>query len=670
MSKLVIAVGGISAGAVRAAGEPGSSPPHAGLHAVHGLMRLVAETIAAPIHQAAADVEQIRAFLAQLVCRYGTLKRSVEAIASGKRKHPLISQDRARAWHQTLSAIPTVAEQTLAHHATLSVGVNKWIAAQGDGLEARLDDYVNWLDGQLTENVGGTAAEGSAPAAQPFDALTPDQERDIEMVRAVWLDDKRPGETIAGIRPPTGANTAIERLSACAHPLATAVVALAKNDFPAADAALVRLDGMLDPADAMTLQADRLYFEKLYDDAAPIYRQARTRRDDFRSRRNLAACLLRCQRGSVDAHSKEAIDLLTDTVRSMKIGTPAWVRGRILLGMAWMHLHAGERDANLRHAIECFESAAQTISRDDEPEWWAETHLHLGSAWQALPSGKHLENLQRAMTCFNRAAEVWTRETHPDQWAVIQNNLGHAWEKLPSGIRAVNVQRAIEFFNAALSVRTREAHPSSWAQLQNNLGNAWIQCPSESPEQHKANIEKAIACHSAALEVWSQQQRRSEWAATQNNLGNAWALMPAENDEREKNLRRAIACYKGALDVRTRSTVPAEWASTQNNLGNALLALPNVPNSRHIDEAIECFTKALDVRTRAAFPVDWAKTRANLGHAYALLNDEEDRRENLQEAAQCYTGALEVLTDAAFPHQHAHVRSRLEEVRTELKSLR
>lgn len=676
-------MGSVSAGAVHAlmrSDEPGNE----GLAVVPAVIRLVAETTCVPSQHGEPEIEQVERYYIMLIHRYGTLRRAMEAVGTGKRRHPLVSPDRARSWHQTLSALAAVAEQTLTHHATLNVALSKWIAAQGDALERRLDQYLAWLDGPLPEEddpsawVGGAASgadhrPGTARAAkiagdQPAE-LTDEQKRDLALIRAEWLGDKRPSEPVAGRRMPAAVRDAVERMKPCTDHAARAIVAIALGRFGEADIELPLLDGRTDRADYLALQGDRLFWEKRFDDAAAVYRQARAARDDFTARRDLAMALVRSVRGSAEAHVKEAIDLMTDALRGVPKGTREWRRGRALLGQVWLHVHAGDRDANLRRAIECAESAIEGQSRDDDPEWWAETHLHLGSAWQALPSGRQVENVQRAITCFNRAAEVWTRETHPDQWAAIQNHLGHAWERLPTGVRSANIRRAIEFFTAALSVRTRESQPASWAQLQNNLGNAWIQCPSDSPEEHKANIERAIACHAAALEVWSQQERRFEWAATQNNLGNAWALLPAEGDEREKNLRRAIACYKAALGVRTRTATPVEWASTNNNLGNALLALPGASGGSHIDEAIDCFRKALEIRTRQAFPVDWAKTRANLGHAYARLDDDE-RRENLEEAALCYESALEVLTAAAYPHQHEHVMARLEDVRAELRRVR
>ncbi|HVZ93095.1 MAG TPA: tetratricopeptide repeat protein [Phycisphaerales bacterium] len=686
MAKLVSSLGGLSSGAVRAlvraggnAGDGvGGTVGIAGLEIVPPMVRLMAETVRVPASQSDAEVKQIERYLLMLIERYGVMRRAIDALGTGKRRHPLVSPDRAKAWQQTLAAVPAVADQTLAHHATLQVAVSKWMTAQGDSLEKKLDDHAAWMDGPLDENALNIEIAAAGPLSTnapgesvremvaPSASLTEEQEKDLALVRAAWLDDKRPGEPGAARRMPGEVREAVERLRGVNDARVKAYVAVACGEFAKTDEQMPMLDGRMPPAEFLTLQGDRLYFDKRFDDAAKVYRQARSQRDNLDSRKNLAMALVRCQRGSAAEHAKEAIDLLVDALRPMPTGTREWGRARTLLGMVWFSLHWGERDANIRHAIECFESAVESTKRETDPEWWAETYLHLGSAWHALPSGKVVENIQRAITCFSRAAEVWTREARPEEWATIQNHLGHAWERLPTGLREVNIQRAIEYFNAALTVRTREEHPAAWAQLQNNLGNAWIQVPGG---ERRENIEKAITHHSAALEVWSAQHRRSEWAATQNNLGNALALLPAQDDERERNLRRAIACYKAALEVRTRNGAPTDWAATLNNLGNALLALPKARGANHVDEAIDCFRKALEVRTRQAFPTDWAKTRANLGHAYALLDDDE-RRENLEEAVLCYQSALEVLTPTAYAHLHEHVMERLNEVQDELRKMR
>lgn len=670
LSKLISGAGGLSAGAVLSwSRAPARSGAGRDLAAVGGLLRLLAETLCLPAHTSEHELRQIEDFLKALVVRYGVARRAVEAISSGKRRHTLISGDRARAWGQVLSAVPAVAEQTLSRQSALSVAVSRWVSNQPESLESSLDALGVWMDGALGDESAllsgaavGTGIVATFENAAPID---PKVMADLELVRERVLRDKRPMESIA---PPAHAPEvagAIGRLRESDHPLGRAVALIAAGEPEEAERELADAEGAVGAEILHELRGDRLYTAKLYDDAVPFYRLARSERDSLAVRRSLAMALIRSTRGSQEAHTKEAIDLLTDGLRGVPSASPDWVRTKSLLGLVWVHTPTGDRDANVRHAIECFEEAIAAVDRAAEPEAWAELHLHLGSSWQSLPSGKLVENIQRAITCFNRALEVWTREMHPEPWAAVQNNLGHAWERLPTGIHAVNMERAIEYFNAALSVRTREASPTSWAQLQNNLGNAWIQFPIGDKRE---NILRGIACHTAALDVWSQAQRRHEWAATQNNLGNAYALLPDEPEERARNLRRAIAAYKAALEMRTRSATPIEWASTQNNLGNALLALAGGHDNRLVDEAVECFRKALDVRTRQAFPVEWAKTKSNLGHAYSLIKDEE-RRENLEEAAQCYAAALEVLTPEAFPHNHEHIAARLAEVKQEMRQM-
>jgi tetratricopeptide (TPR) repeat protein len=440
--------------------------------------------------------------------------------------------------------------------------------------------------------------------------------------------------------------------------LAKLVGAIALRDFAKADELLPPLREKLHPADFWRLWGDRYWFEGKHERAAESYRSARLARDAAPIRLDLACALVRAGKPSAEDAHREASDLLADGLKHIGDDRATALRMHSVLGSVWLHHPSGERDANVRRAIEHLEEALGLTDPSGEPDWWAHTHMDLGAAWLALPTGKKVENVQRAVTCFDRACAVWTREREPERWALAQNWLAQSWERLPAGDRSANLRRAIEHISAALEVRTRDAHPAAWATLQNNLGNIYVQLPEG---DHGAHIRAAIECEEAALEVWSRLESRSDWAATQNNLGNAWALLPSQGEERERNLRRAIAAYKSALEVRTRSGSPAEWASTLNNMGSALMHLPGssrgsgmIAGVDALHEAIMCFEKALEVRTREAFPLDWAKTQTNLGQAWTR-RPAPGRMEHLKQAIECYNRALTVFRADTHPHQHRHV---------------
>lgn len=680
IAKLVTTAGNISSGAVQALG---SDPAAArGLQITAPLLGLLAETICLQSTPDADTLDQVASYLEALVMRYGTVRRAMDALGHGRRRHPLVSVEKAQNWFQTMSVTPGAIEPTLRRHATLMIHVSKWMKEQGLEMEQRLDAYQAWLDSPLPtpptpaaiephHAVGAVAkTEAQSPAlgdvfsTQPLaPAAPPDStEADIRAALAAMVEAKYFGDNL----DESDHKDLLKRIAASSDAGAKAITAIIRRDFAAADAALAALDSTLPPALAATIKGDRAFFAHHYDDAIPHFRTADDLEPDAWTRMNLAVALGRAQRGGQEENLSAAIGILDDAAGSLPDSSREWARVRTALGLAWMHAVGESRERRCREAITCFESAAGALSARTDPDWWAETQLHLGIAWTEMPGGNRAENIDRAMTHLKNALGVWDQETHPRRWAVVQNHLGHAWERLPRGNRDDNLFQAIDCYTQAVAARSRESNPVSWARLQNNLGNACIQFRSGTPE-HRQNIEKAIACHTAALEVWSRVNRRADWAATQNNLGNAWSLLPAEGADKERNLRRAVACYKAALEFRTRATTPVEWAGTLNNLGTTLLHLPPAKKDANLHEAIDCFRKALEVRTRQAAPVEWAKTQQNLGLAWSRMT-EGDRQDNLGEAIAYYEAALEVFTQQQHPHQHQLITARLEEARERLSA--
>lgn len=689
LAKLVTTAGNISAGAVQALASGEDQPEH-GLEAVPPLLGLLAETICLHSTTEPEDLDQLTAFLEAMVERYGTARRAMDALSHGRRRHPMVSVERAEAWFHAMSVTPGAIEPTLRRHATLIVQVSKWLKDQGLDIESRLERYQTWLDSPLPAtgahhtgapmpvNAGGnpdaqapiavepeappSPVEQAAPAAAAVEELAtgPAAPEDLRLVRRLLVDAKYLGVDAGDAASARQRALAVSRLAEADEPAARIMAALARRDVAQAEALLTRFNGQSETPTVAMLRGERAFQVRKLDEACDWFRKADVAAPDALSRMNVAAAIAGSSRGTVDETMSEAIDLLTDTLGSLEEGSSDWARVRTAAGLGWMH-SGGDRERRYREAIACFEQAAPALDRAAEPDWWAEAQTQLGLALMELPGGDRARNIHKAAQHLELAMSVWTKESAPRRWATLKNHMGHAWERLPRGNRDDNLRHAIDCYTEALTARSREANPVSWARLQNNLGNAWIQHGAGAPE-HRQNVERAIACHTAALEVWSRLNRRGEWAATQNNLGNAWALLPEEGADRERNLRRAIACYKSALEVRTRSAHPVEWAATNNNLGTALLHMPPGPRDTGLQEAIDCFKRALEVRTREAFPMDWAKTQANLGQAWARKST-GDRREHLAEAAAYYECALEVFTAYAHPHQHQVIEQRLRDVR-------
>jgi tetratricopeptide (TPR) repeat protein len=294
--------------------------------------------------------------------------------------------------------------------------------------------------------------------------------------------------------------------------------------------------------------------------------------------------------------------------------SPETARACNSLGIELCEATLGNRNANLRQAIACYEAALRVRTEQDFPQNWATMQNNLGNARASLPTGDPEANLHQAIACFEKAFRVLTEHEAPQQWAGALNNLGLAWWDLPTGNRETNLRRAIACCEAALRVYTEQDFPEDWAMTQNNLGIVWRDLLTGDRE---ANLREAIACYEAALRVLTEHDFPQDWAATQNNMGNAWWGLPT--GDREANLRQAIACFEGALRVGTERAFPQDWARTQNNLGAAWFDLPTGDREANARRAIACLEAALRVYTEHEFPREHEQTASCLRLARAAL---------------------------------------------------
>ncbi|MFL5626819.1 MAG: hypothetical protein ACJ788_14640 [Ktedonobacteraceae bacterium] len=257
---------------------------------------------------------------------------------------------------------------------------------------------------------------------------------------------------------------------------------------------------------------------------------------------------------------------------------------------AYTALVQAQRHHNVQDAVSAiiFYAWLLTIPRENSEVAYLQNNL--GIAYGDLPGGDREANLRQAIECYEAALQVRTREAFPMDWAMTQNNLGEAYRNLPGGDREANLRQAIACYEAALQVYTREAFPIYWATTQNNLGNAYGDLPGGDRE---ANLRQALACYEAALQVYTREAFPMDWAMTQNNLGNAYRDLPG--GDREANLRQALECYEAALQVRTREAFPVQWAMTQNNLGNAYRDLPGGDREANLRQALACYEAALRI---------------------------------------------------------------------------
>lgn len=153
---------------------------------------------------------------------------------------------------------------------------------------------------------------------------------------------------------------------------------------------------------------------------------------------------------------------------------------------------------------------------------------NLGRAYFGLTAGDRDANIERAIECYRAALRVWTEDGTARDWAEAQNNLGVAYSALPTGDRTKNLRRAIGCYEMALRVRTEEAAPHQWARTLNNLGNAYRDLPTSDRGE---NLRRAIECYEAALRVWTEEEAPRDRVRT---LGSAALALATADDPRER----------------------------------------------------------------------------------------------------------------------------------------
>jgi tetratricopeptide (TPR) repeat protein len=89
-------------------------------------------------------------------------------------------------------------------------------------------------------------------------------------------------------------------------------------------------------------------------------------------------------------------------------------------------LPTGDRAANLKKAIACYEAALRVLTEQGFPRDWAHTQYRFGLVWGDLPTGDKEANLAKAIACYEAALRVFTEQEFPHEWAIVQKRLGNS----------------------------------------------------------------------------------------------------------------------------------------------------------------------------------------------------------------------------------------------------
>jgi hypothetical protein len=238
--------------------------------------------------------------------------------------------------------------------------------------------------------------------------------------------------------------------------------------------------------------------------------------------------------------------------------------------------------------------------------------MNRGNAYLQLPVGDRAANLRQAIACYEQALRVFTPEAAPFEYAEAQGNLGNAYRQLPVGDRAANLRQAIACYEQALRFRTPEADPFEYAGTQTNLGNAYAQLP---VGDRAANMRQAIACYEQALRVFTPEAAPDPCRITAYRLGNLY-FGECQWNQAHTSYTTAITAAEARYQVAaTDASRQAELAEVRDLFSNLAFCLARLDKPNEAVERLEAgkargFAEAL-ARDRATLDGVEAEDRAD-----------------------------------------------------------
>jgi CHAT domain-containing protein/tetratricopeptide (TPR) repeat protein len=356
------------------------------------------------------------------------------------------------------------------------------------------------------------------------------------------------------------------------------------------------------------------------------------------------------------------------------------------LGIAYWKQAAGERDANLRRAIDSFKEALQYFTLDTTPFLYADTQTELGDVYGDLQTEEREANLKQAIAHYQQALRFFAPGTMPLEYAYVQRALGYVYEDLShlqTRCRESDLSQAIAYYKEALRFQTVEANTLEHARLETGrvgivamsrvlkrlhrqyevqasaleqarlkrrLGVAYGNLPKG---EHGENLDLAINCFQEALRSLTPEAHPLEYARTLSQLAKVYLQLPTGN--REAHLAQAMTCCQEALRFLVPETSPLDYGDTQSNLGIIYMSLIDGNHTTNLQQAISAFREALRFWTPETNPLGYARTQLNLGSVYSQLST-GNHAANLKYNLSCYREALRFLTPETSPQEYACVQ--------------
>jgi tetratricopeptide (TPR) repeat protein len=312
--------------------------------------------------------------------------------------------------------------------------------------------------------------------------------------------------------------------------------------------------------------------------------------------------------------------------------------GLILLGDAYLDTRRPYLRNSSSQAIQCYESALESVDAAKQPVQWAAAQIGLGNACMVEAGRTARKGRATPLTKALKAYETVTKANG-----------------LPGRMLNAEAWQGVGNAHRAMAVDATQADDTATAIAQ---------------------LEEAEKAFTASIEEYKNAHAPAQWALTHFELATVHSeqakLEAALKDATASldHLTKAEASFRQAREVYTRSTAPTDWAKIQADLGASLLHLskemaettPKAPVKDQLDvlqQAVDTLRSAMTTFRLFRMNENWAAVSETLAEALVAEEDALKRshalkssgeptpaelaqwQDTLTQAVEAYTAALQ-----------------------------
>lgn len=235
---------------------------------------------------------------------------------------------------------------------------------------------------------------------------------------------------------------------------------------------------------------------------------------------------------------------------------------------------------------------AVELSEHGTPDW-ALMRARLGDAIDLAAHGHdNPDLLLEAVAAYEDALAIISKESDPDLWADIQDSVGSTYSRIADLTRdATHIDRALSAFDQAQTVQTRKDQPILWGETQ--ISRAVALMTAGEIRRDVALLRASTAAQEEALQELTRERVPETWATCIHNLASAYGSIGYLSDD-IPSLERALSIYEELSTDDSIVGSPADKAGLLQNTAHVLASLGGLNNDiTALDKAISLYDDAL-----------------------------------------------------------------------------